>query len=655
MGTDPDYVYIYGPDGKLQVRLEITTSTTTSVTLLSGNGVYKILHVNYTYIHTYTLAGMRPMVVEPFSHRELLRALPSADLYFHVPENTPSFTFHAHTVWNSDAIQEELYDPLGTLVHTFVLPPNTFQEDYTVMAPMPGFWRCRFINPTYGPCGAWVDGVPNYFSSSPSTWFEPKNAPGTASIVADVESIQSIGARVGVNWWINPSHQTSYAAERDAVQYSQMDTARLTVDWAWREPSNDNADPFHINWQGFSFSGHDDRMAAYQEDIVSQTPDAMPVLLFYWSPNVSWQPNNPASWTETQREEFAEFVLATMIHTVAPDLQTPPDPGPAYDFTYVELLNEPNLTMGSGKYQEYFEILKAVGQRLKGHPDPRINSLKVVASGIGWTWGQGNLELENWVGKLIDQADPWIDGVNWHRYEYLHIEECGRFEEDIEKVKTWLETRGDLIPDEEILMTEMNQHGGSPTVWQRQDTYYASRWWFGACLSALRGGVNFIHYYQLVDDPPYSYNYKGMMFNDGPYEPPYFPGGPPHGAKPVLEATRFLNEHRLDQVVSSHCDHSGLAHLVTKDIDQTSVTILLANLFDRMIDTALKIDIPLAMQGKWYSVMIYELGKERKLSQDRSFQKEKFIKIIHAWSSKLSLKLELKPLTLYAIVFQSMN
>jgi hypothetical protein len=610
MGSDPDLIYVFGPKGRLQERLEIYESTSVEVTCSAGPGVYKILPVNYTYIHTYTMPGETPMVVAPFDHQEMLRLTGVRDLYFKVPENTTSMTFHAHSRGSSDTIREELYDPSGAPVHTFVLAPNTYQEDYTEVDPMPGIWRCRFQSTAYDRCGAWLEGVPNYFSPTPETWFEPAFPGARAKLTAHTGALVSTGARVGVNWWLMPQYPSTYGPERDAVVQARMDTARISVDWAWREPQNDNGDPFDINWAGFNFTGIDERLAAYDSDVISAMPDAMPVLLFYWSSSVSWQSGNPAGWTETQREEFAEFVLATMIHIVAPDLEEPPGTTPAYDFIYAELLNEPNLTMGSANYQAYIDIVEAAGRRLQSHPDPRINGIRLVAPGIGWVWGGAGAEMENWIGRLLDQADAYVGGINWHQYEYLRIEECHRYAEDIAGIRGWLETRGDAVADELIFMTETNQHGGPPTYWKRQDTFYASRWWAGACLSALRGGVHFLHYYQLLDDPPGSYNYKGMMFNDGPYDPPLFPGGPPHGEKPVLEAAGLLNTHRLKHVAASDCDHPEIAHLVTRSDDGREITVFLVNLFDRNIHLDLEIYLPRALQEAWYSREMHTLSEK---------------------------------------------
>lgn len=649
--SDPAHVYIFGPDGRLQDELLVTGWTTRNVTLSSGTGVYKILPVTNMYVYDYSVASSRPIVVEPTDHVELIRVTGSADLYFQVPPNTPSLTFHAHSMWSTGTITEELYDPTGALVQTFVLPAHRFQEDYVESDPTPGTWRCRFITPVYDRCGAWLEGVPNYFASRPEDWFEPAfcATPATATLAGDANTVVSSGARLGVNWWLDPYQPTPYAAERDAVTDALMDTARLGVTWAYREPANDNSDPFDINWSGFNFSRPDAVHAAYYNDIASAVPNAMPVLMMYWDNvggnAVTWQMENPADWTQTQREEYAEFVLATMIHTVAPDLQDPPDPGPAYDFTYVELLNEPNLAMGNANYQAYIDIVLTVGQRLQAHPDPRINSLKIVASGVSPGWGNADQVMENWIGKLIDQADAYVDGVNWHQYDYLHIEECHRFTEDIQDVLGWLATRGDAVADEEILMTEMNQHGGGPTWWQRQDTFYASRWWVGACLSALSGGVDFLHFYKLVDDPPGSYNWKGMLFNDGPYDPPVFPGGPPHGRKPVYNAAKFINEHRRDQVVWSTCDHPEIAHAVMLSQDHSGVTVLVANLFDRAIDLDLSVALPPDMQNEGFSLQVFQLDENSGAPPPVDLPGP-------PPSSDLSASLVLSPQTVYAIGFQ---
>ncbi len=649
MGSDADYVYVFGPTGKLQERLEIDSSTTTQVVLSSGDGVYKVLPVNYTFVHNYSMPGARGMVVEPFAHEEVIRVTGSTNLYFRVPVGTPSMTFHASSMWSSGAIREELYDPQGTLVQAFDLPSQTYQVDHEVSAPMPGIWTCRFVVPQYDRCGAWLEGVPNYFAKTPQALFVPNFPDGEATLSADIREVVSEDARVGVNWWINPGYPPFYDLERDAVLDARFDTARLSVEWAHREPGNDNADPFSINWQGFNFQGHDSRMAAYSSDVVAAMPGAKPVLLFYWNSSVSWQSANPASWNQVQREEYAEFVLATMIHTVAPDLQTPPSSAAAYDFDYVELLNEPNLSMGSGKYLEYFEVVKTVGRRLREHPDPRINSLKIVASGIGGVWGQGARELENWVGKLIDHADEYVDGVNWHQYEYVRLEEHERYAEDIAKVKGWLATRGDGIADEEILMTETNQHGGPPTCWRRQDTFHGALWWAGMTFSALRAGADFLHFYKLVDDPPGSYNWKGMLHHQGPYDPPIFPGGPPHGRKPIFEAAAFVNAARLERVVASSCDHAEVAHLVTASADGQRTTVLLANLLGRTIRMNAEVSLPLDLRQTRYSATLSSISPAGRKSHDRKLRALPGAK----GTAQLNMAFTLEPHTIYAVEFRA--
>jgi hypothetical protein len=602
LGSDPDIIYIYGPDGKLQEERQVSSSTTIDVALDSGNGTYKVLHVNYTYIHVYTTSPPRPMVVEAFDHHELFRLSDERDMVFYVPENTDAFTYHAHSMRSTDIIRQEIRDPEGNLVYTFDLQPNTWQQDQEFPQPASGFWRCTFTSSGPDRCGAWLDGVPNYFAATPSEWFEPVFPRSDTCVTATMNSTISLHAKMGCNWWINPSNTTAYEAERDAVVNNKMETARLSVDWVWREPVNDNGDPYEINWTGFDFSGHDSRMTAYYNDIVTQLPGAMPVLMFYWSDAVQWQSESPEHWTPTQQAEYAEFVLATMIHTLAPDLETPPGSHQAYDFHWIELINEPNLSMGSTNHQSYIDLVIAVGERFRQHPDPRINSVKIAAPGIGWAWGRQNQEKEDWIGKLLDQADEYVDGVNWHQYEYLRLEECHRFTEDAQTMKQWLTVRGDGFADETLLMTETNQHGGSPVYWKRQDTIYGALWWAGASFSALNSGTEMIHYYKLVDEPPPSINFKGMMFNDGPYYPPHFPGGPPHGNKPILDATGFINTHRYQTVIESSCDHPEIAQLTTMDESGGTISFLVANLFDRDMDCRFELTLPGNILNQTYTV-----------------------------------------------------
>ena len=137
-----------------------------------------------------------------------------------------------------------------------------------------------------------------------------------------------------------------------------------------------------------------------------------------------------------------------------------------------------------------------------------------------------------------------------------------------------------------------------------------------------------------------------MMFNDGPYDPPVFPGGPPHGRKPIHEAATFINEYRRDQVVSSTCDHSELAHAVTLSQDHTGVTVLLANLFDRAIDLTVQVTLPLDMQDASYCMWVFQLdengvSRKRETSASRRLSR----------SDDLVVSLLLSPQTIYAVDF----
>jgi len=114
-----------------------------------------------------------------------------------------------------------------------------------------------------------------------------------------------------------------------------------------------------------------------------------------------------------------------------------------------------------------------------------------------------------------------------------------------------------------------------------------------------------MHFYKLVDDPPGSYNYKGLMFNNGPYNPPYFPGGPPYGKKPVYEAVKFINTHRCDEVVQSTCSHPEIVHTVTLRADHTGLTLLAANLFRRTITLDTHITLSLDMRDGSYIVQYH--------------------------------------------------
>jgi hypothetical protein len=203
-------------------------------------------------------------------------------------------------------------------------------------------------------------------------------------------------------------------------------------------------------------------------------------------------------------------------------------------------------------------------------------------------------------------------------------------------------------------MTETNQHGGPPTYWKRQDTFYASRWWAGACLSALRGGAHFLHYYQLLDDPSGSYNHKGMMFNDGPYDPPLFPGGPPHGHKPILEAAELINTHRLEHVVASDCGHPEVAHLVTRSDDFREMTVFLVNLFDRNIHLDMKIYLPKQFMDQWYHRDMYTLSDKTNgggVTPPALELKGKTASSIHPELSVLRERMRLLPRTIYAVKY----
>ncbi len=204
--------------------------------------------------------------------------------------------------------------------------------------------------------------------------------------------------RVRVEMWSGTEHNADY--------YTQWLNGQID-DAAWRcqrfATTNDNNDPFNINWNGFHFSKIDkvvnDVVKPLQQRLQARG-EQLHINLMYDAFTEQICPGGQYHHDDSP-EEFAEFVLANFLH-LRDDLGIV-----AQSF---ELLLEPNNTIWWGKGRQLGDALVATMARLNANGfSPRVIAPSVAFANM--TLGYLD-EMGQAPGAL-----SLIDELSYHRYD----------------------------------------------------------------------------------------------------------------------------------------------------------------------------------------------------------------------------------------------
>jgi|GEM_PF-5770431 len=405
------YLYVFGPDGNALAREPVPIGmTAATVALDAGPGTYRAVVTGGNPWRA-EAPGAR-IVFEP--EREWTSLHQADDVqrryYFRVPEGTERFTLSA-TNQNGEVGTPglvRLRDPRGEVAIALDLQRidrssfmqaigatsraeaevkyRILTQTHTVERPAPGLWSveagCRGCADDVG---FWLDGVPNLFAASPEDWFEPTFPPTAVSITVDATQVVGPTGK--------PAAIASFVKQPEQVLALLRELGMTAItDYCgqdYREPSNDDADPMHLNWPGFNFAPADGRMEYLRES-------GLTTLTHIYGRAPEWLGAVGSDQWMANLDEVAEFTAAYIYHYVV-------DRG--LDMEYFTFINEPNLAFSAHEdaKRRYIASCVAAGRRVKALQHPRLAGVKFGGPDI--VIGETPSPCWAWVADLLDAAD----------------------------------------------------------------------------------------------------------------------------------------------------------------------------------------------------------------------------------------------------------
>lgn len=580
--TNNDFVYFQSPTGELidcrKIELD-QSSGNFSFNLNAGYGDYIITIAAYSYRKfTINIADNLSAVYCPskfFINAHLSNTM--FQFYFYTPTGTASFTINGRRDNNSTVEILRLFDPSNTLIAEFNLPGPAYNayapfNSYTVSEPESGFWRIEF--PVLGnttKVAFWLDDLPNCFCLDPAQWFVPELENGKAEISGGQISgkIGMIGGLLGGT----PASQVM-----DNVAFIGLEANNYYIGHDYREPVNDNADPFDINWDGFNWND-DSRIGIFTGE-----PYNLELTQLFM----------PADWigglitTQNQRDELAEFFEAYLIHHNVDN---------NIGMKYFTPTDEPN---GKGySLNDYVELVHTLAQRKNNSPYIQVSSAEIQIPGSSnfIEFGSNNPDQIGcvWAEYLYNLYDNEVDGINFHQWEWRTLLNLHRY-------KTAVETAHNIIASydtdkdtlETIIIDQTNISSGAGSSPYYVNTFYASLWWASViCNTIGTGYVDIINWFNTADD---NYHKKGFMYGvDDNYM-----------IKPVGYATKFLIANKLDKAVSISTNHPEIYAMCSVDSLFSNCSIIAVNTAERENSVSFNIMLPNEMTGN-YNLQVYKL------------------------------------------------
>jgi len=571
------YLYVFGPDGDAVAREPIAPGArTVAVALDAGPGDYRVV---YTADSAWRAQCAAPIVFEPELEWTSLHQRDDAPrrYWFSVPEGTQRLSLTAtnqngsrgapalvslHAPGGAEVarLQFERLDPQSLMAALGITSQREAERSYRVLtqshevtAPEPGMWWVEAACIGYADdIGFWLDGVPNLVAATPAEWFEPRFPPAQARVQVDATDV------------IGPTGTPSVIAsfnrrpERVLEVLDDLGMAAITdyTGQDLREPTNDDDDPAHFNWEGFSFGPADERAAWIPRANVTTLTHIYGAAPDWLGPvgGDVWMANLP---------EVAEFVAAWIYHFRVQQ---------QIDMRYFTFINEPNLNPffgAEGGVQRYIDSYLAVGERVKALDNPAMADARLGGPDI--TLGGDGLARWEWIAELLDAADDYVDFVSYDVYAYPLLDQTWRYADDVRTVQRIIEEHDTDGEREEILIFETNLQGGLYLQHWRQDTHYSAVWWASVLSHALgTGGVRAITYFTLVEQGA---RRKGLLTED--LRP-----------KPVYHAMRLFNRHLLPTVVRSGASHAQIDCLATTDERGARLSVFVVNRAQRTINLA---------------------------------------------------------------------
>ena len=574
-----EYFYVQAPDGSLLARKEIPAGTEQGAeefSLDKGPGDYRVSFSGQTY-RAFALKTdpPLPMVLETAPvHMAISKSAPKV-LYFRVPENTQRFSFCVKD-HERRPIGLSLAPPGGgkpirieaTEAFRGVKSRATVRQErdyfhnwdydrHAIDGPKPGVWTVMFDRTPK--VGLWLEGIPNVFAVNPDHLFVPELQPGTARIQADAAQIKGPVGTLGASF---PGLTITKPID-ERVRFLGLQSMCRYIGHSLREPKNDDDDPKHINWRGFNWGPDDARTDA----AASWGIDQLVII-------------HPAKWLggrallkrdDRTLQEYAEFIEALIVHYNV-DRGTP--------IKYLSLLDEPN---SSYPVEDVLRLVKAVGPRLRDHPDERVRAtrLMVPQSSMFFKHSAGPDRAGVFMAERIYEAcDDLAGGIAWDHWTYRNLFDTWLYGEAVRRAAAiQAKHNSDGEAKEPIAIFQTNFYGGGSVTFQDTRTFYASLWWASVVAHTMKTGrMSSLNWFTTFDDP---HHMKGLCY-----------GAEKGGEiKPVGYAMKMLIETLLDDAVHSSSSHPEVDEIVTVSADRRRVTLLVVNKLPR--STTLSADIRL--------------------------------------------------------------
>jgi len=400
-------------------------------------------------------------------------------------------------------------------------------------------------------------------------WFIPELEPGSSMVEGSAVAgrVGKIGGVLGGN----PIPEVI-----DNVVLLGLESNNYYIGHGYREPVNDNADPFDINWNAFNWND-DQRIEIY-----SESPCHMELTEIF----------HPAGWLpapitdQRDMEELAEMLEVYLLHH---NLEQ------GRSLRFFTPLDEPN----NRNYEMigYAQLAATLGRRKNQSPFPQVSDALLLVPGSSQFEEPSSTGApgQEWAEYCYQLYDADVDGINFHQWGWRNLLNLHRYRTEVEIAHAIIATNdadGDTLETIVIDQTCINSGDGSSPY--EVNSFYAALWWAGVVCNALGTGyVDALNWFNTVDDPHHK---KGLMY------------GPDDGyaIKPVGWATRFLIESKLDEVIPTRATHPEVDVLTSVDGGRTRCHLLLVNKGERTNAVTCAISLPSAMPGL-YSLEIYAL------------------------------------------------
>lgn len=625
-----EHFYVQAPDGSLIAKKRIDAGVDKGVEKIlldRGPGDYRVSFSGETY-HVFSISSDPPSPIVfqcPPVHMALSSPVPER-LYFHVPEGTSDYTF---SIKNHDLrpLDVTLIPPDGpapiairaTEAYKNLRSKATIRQerDYfhyweydssTIRNPKPGFWGVEFDRQPR--VSIWLEGVPDFFASSPASWFAPSLLPGNARITGQAGRVNGPVGTLGTSF--PGPHVSDLMDER--VKFLGIQSFCRYINHDLREPQNDDDDPKNIRWRNFDW-GDDDTRFDWTARWGAET------LLI----------TNPASWlgggegllhgNDSGIEEYAEFVEALLTHYNV-RRGTP--------IQYLSLIDEPNDEFTAEQYER---LIRIVGQRLKTHPDKRIQAthLMVPQSSGFLKYPLGAERSGSFMAESIYRtSDDLVGGIAWDQWAFRNMFDTWLYGEAIERAaEIQVRWNTDGEDREPIVIFQTNFFGGGNISFQDTRTFYAALWWASVVTQTMKTGrMTSLNWFTMFDDP---HHMKGLCESVDS-------GGK---IKPVGYAMKMLAETLLDNAAISSSDHPEVDEILTVSEDKRHVNLLLVNKLSRRINLRADIELPVELQDQSCRMQVLRMKDGDKSMQVLAHQSLAPARTIH-------LNLELEGESIYA-------